>query len=812
MAPAFDALVLNAGLRQSLSAIRSLGRSGLAVGAVGKAEGIPAFRSKWCRERFLAPTGEVGDGYMTFVDGLLQSAGARVLISSHDGTIDLLRRHRARVDARARLALAPEPALSVAIDKERTLDAARHLHVRIPRTLRVAGVGDVPAALQEIGLPAVMKPAHSWLANGSSSARLGAELATTVEEASRVVAGISRLGGITLMQGLLTGPREAVSLFYAKGEIHARFAQWAKRTQPPLGGESVLRQSIHVPGDIGLAAERLVREIGLEGYSEVEFRRDHLGQPYLMEINPRLSASVDIAVRCGVDFPRLLYQWAAGDRIDRIATYRVGRWMRHLEGDVMATIRALEQHGRPDVQPPLRALLAFGLTCVRPMSYDYVDWRDPLPGVKAMTNLARDLARRSVRVALRTAPFIGSGRVSPTGVRQPATRPSSTSCDVAVVGAGPYGLSAAAHLLGRGLRVAVFGKPLELWREHMPDGMLLRSHPWASSLSDPGHEWGFDRFARDASGQTTYPVPKDVFVEYGRWFQRHAVPHLDETYVTSVAQGPHGFALTLQDGRAVTAGAVVMAAGLKYYAHRPSAYEHLPASLVSHACDHNDLSRFEGKTVVVVGGGQSAIEYAALLREASACVHVVPRRPIAWRSPDRNGTRTTLERVLAPDASIAPGWQNWMLDRSPYLFYRLPQPYKDRRNGSYHSGASDWLRSRILGRVTLHEGQTVVASSARGGTVQVTLSGGRTLEADHVLLGTGYKVDLERLTMIDPSLRARIGTDDGTPVLSHYFESTVPGLYFVGMTSLRAFGPLFRFVAGCRASAERVAAAIGRAQ
>jgi predicted ATP-grasp superfamily ATP-dependent carboligase len=198
-------------------------------------------------------------------------------------------------------------------------------------------------------------------------------------------------------------------VLYANGEIHARFAQWAKRMNPPLGGESVLRQSIPVPADIGRHAERLVREIGLEGYSEVEFRRDAAGVPYLMEINPRLSASIEIAVRSGVDFPHLLYQWASGGPIDRVRTYRVGGWMRYLQGDLMTTIAAIEQRGRPGVPSPWKAALGFGASFLKPMPYDYFDWTDPRPAVKAMTDFTRDLARSSARVVRRTLGGLGRG-------------------------------------------------------------------------------------------------------------------------------------------------------------------------------------------------------------------------------------------------------------------------------------------------------------------------------------------------------------------------------------------------------------------
>ena len=384
--------------------------------------------------------------------------------------------------------------------------------------------------------------------------------------------------------------------------------------------------------------------------------------------------------------------------------------------------------------------------------------------------------------------------------------------DAVVVGAGPYGLSTAAHLLGRGLNVAVFGKTAEFWRRHMPHGMLLRSHWWATNLSDPDGAYGFDRYFRACkTSKKCYPLPREAFIDYASWFQEHAVPCVDETYVAAVEhQGDH-FLLTLEDGRKAKSASVVMAIGLHYYADRPVPYDRLPAGLVSHSSEHNDLSRFNGRCVIVIGGGQSAVEYAALLHEAGATVHLVSRRPIFWLPADRAGQRSALERILAPTASISPGWQSWVLEHSPYLLYRFPQESKDRCNRSYcTASASDWLRDRVIGRVARHEGQTVAAWDVADGKVHARISGGEEVSADHVILATGYRVDVARLTMIHPSLLAEIQTEMATPVLSSSFESSVPGLYFVGVTSMRAFGPLYRFVAGCKAAAPRVAAGVAR--
>jgi predicted ATP-grasp superfamily ATP-dependent carboligase len=395
--------VLDARLRQSLVAIRSLGRRGMSIAALDTVAGAPAFWSRWCRQRFVCPAEEATDAYVEYLERLLDRVGARVLIASHDGTIAVLRRHRARLERRARLALAAEPSIMLAVDKAQTLAVAERLGIRVPRGLAVGAVSELATALKQIGLPAVVKPTESWLSAGQPGAWIGPQLVTTVDEARRAVGDITRRGGVALFQRLLTGRREAVSFLYAHGEIYARFAQWTKRTRPPLDGESVLRQSIAVPPDVGGQAERLVRELNLEGYSEIEFRRNRKGVPHLMEINPRLSASVDIAVRCGIDFPRLLHQWADGSPIDRIDRYQTGRWMRYLQGDVMTTLAALEQRGRPSVAPPVKALAAFGWSFLRPMQYDYVDWSDPLPAVKALAGFTTEIGRGSVRTVVRRA-------------------------------------------------------------------------------------------------------------------------------------------------------------------------------------------------------------------------------------------------------------------------------------------------------------------------------------------------------------------------------------------------------------------------
>jgi predicted ATP-grasp superfamily ATP-dependent carboligase len=378
-----DALVLDARLRQSLVTVRSLGRRGLRVAALDTPGSVPAFSSRWCQQHFVCQGGEATDEYLDTLEQAIEHTGVTVLIASSDSTIALLRMHREQLKQHIHLALAEEPALGIAVNKEQTLAIAGQLGLGIPRGVLVKSESDVAPALQEIGLPVVIKPVESWL--WGSGRRVASLLATTKEEALRATEHLTGSGGPVLFQQFLSGRREAIHLFYAGGEVYARFAQWAKRTDPPLGGTSVLRQGIAIPPDIGMQAEQLVRAIDLEGYAEVEFRRDDKGVPYLMEINPRLSASVEIAVRSGVDFPLLLYQWASGQRIDKVEGYRPGRWMRYLRGDLMSTIASLQQHGRPGIPHPARALLDFCISCIVPMSYDYIDWKDPIPAFVATT-------------------------------------------------------------------------------------------------------------------------------------------------------------------------------------------------------------------------------------------------------------------------------------------------------------------------------------------------------------------------------------------------------------------------------------------
>ncbi len=388
---------------------------------------------------------------------------------------------------------------------------------------------------------------------------------------------------------------------------------------------------------------------------------------------------------------------------------------------------------------------------------------------------------------------------------------TTATYDAVVVGAGPYGLSIAAHLLGRGLNVAVFGKPLQLWRETMPNGMLLRSYWWATNLSDPDGRCGMKQYFQLHGMETPDPLSRETFIDYGMWFQKHMVPDVDETYVKSIEHMKDHFELVLVDGRIVHSPIVVMAPGLHYYVYRPEAYDQLSADRVSHTSDHHAFDRFIDKKVVVIGGGQSGLESAALLHEIGADVEVITRRPIHWLEDNKSlENRPFIERIKNPKAMTAVGWYHWGIEHLPYAFHGLSRNVKDRQIQSrFGPAGSGWLKPRLLDLVPIHEG--IIEEIKETDThVTLTLTNSREVRADHVMLATGYHVDIKRLPMLTPALLSSIQTYRNAPILNKHFETTIPGLYFVGISSVSSFGPFYRFVAGTQATARSVSSSVAK--
>lgn len=390
-ARARPALILDAGQRQSLVALRALGRAGVEVWAADWRSGHPASVSRWCAGRARLP--DVASHPDAFVDGVIElcdALGSPIIFSCHDGSIGALRSRRSEVEQVGNLALASEQALAVAVDKQATLAAAERVEIPTPPTRRLRDTSGVVAAVGDLGLPIVVKPRTSWVACGSGGWGSGPVVAQTQDEA---IAEVQRLldGGVeALLQPWLSGSRDAVGIFLANGVTWARFAVRSQRMYPPIGGNSIVRATIPVSPDIGGMAEALVREISLEGYGEVEFRRDHQGRPFLMEVNPRLNAGIEVAVRAGVDIPLLLYRWAAGEPLELGLEYRVGQRMRWLQGDLRWLAEVLASPSHPDAPRRRDALRAFFSEFARADGYDYWDPADMRP---AMREVARDVTR-----------------------------------------------------------------------------------------------------------------------------------------------------------------------------------------------------------------------------------------------------------------------------------------------------------------------------------------------------------------------------------------------------------------------------------
>ncbi len=374
--------------------------------------------------------------------------------------------------------------------------------------------------------------------------------------------------------------------------------------------------------------------------------------------------------------------------------------------------------------------------------------------------------------------------------------------DVVVVGAGPYGLAAAAHLRAAGVETRVFGRTMEFWRERMPGKMLLRSIREASHISDPQRALTLDRHSEALNAPLPDPIPISDFIEYGDWFQRQAVPDVDPRRIAGITAAKQGFRLSLEDGEAVTARRVVVAAGLERFAWTPPALAHLSPGLVSHSSEHRDFERFAGRRVLVVGGGQSALESAALLSEASAEVDVVIRAAqVRWLAPGEMKKRSELlHRILYPPSDVGPPGLNWLVF-FPWLWRMLPER---RRNWVAYRcirpAAAVWLRDRLRS-AKVRTSRSIAGLTEEGGTLRVGLDDGSERHVDHVLAATGFRVDVSRYDFLDHDLVRSLELVDGYPVLGRGFESSVPGLHFLGAPAAASFGPIMRFVAGTRYAA-----------
>ncbi len=386
-------------------------------------------------------------------------------------------------------------------------------------------------------------------------------------------------------------------------------------------------------------------------------------------------------------------------------------------------------------------------------------------------------------------------------------------CDVAILGAGPYGLSAAAHLKSiKGLDVCTFGRPMSFWAEQMPVGMLLRSAYSACHLSAPSAALSLKEYEATSGATLNKPVPLGDFIRYGLWFQQQAVPDLDSRRIVCIDQSTDEFKLLLEDGTELRTRRVVVAGGIGPFAFVPPQFRGLSESLVSHSSLLKDPCTFSQKTVVVVGAGQSALESAVLLREAGADVEVVARssqlRFIGWSH--RFHKLGPAARILYAPTDVGPAGISKLV-AAPRLYRTLlPRLLQDTlRDLCRRPAGAHWLRPRLQS-VQVTTGRVVSSATVSADRIRLKLDDGSERLCDHVVLGTGYRVDVSNYSFLSRSMEPAIRRVNGFPVLNLDFESSIPKLYFIGAPSAWSFGPLMFFVAGADFTARTIASKLKR--
>ncbi|MEH2512191.1 thioredoxin reductase [Nitrobacteraceae bacterium AZCC 1564] len=390
----------------------------------------------------------------------------------------------------------------------------------------------------------------------------------------------------------------------------------------------------------------------------------------------------------------------------------------------------------------------------------------------------------------------------------------STLCDATIVGAGPFGLSVAAHLRGLGVDHRIIGSPMESWMRKMPKGMLLKSAGFASNLSDPEQSFTLRQFCSEHGSpyeDLDLPIPLETFLAYGLAFQKRFVPNVEHEELVSLSPISEGFDLLMKSGRSFTTRKVVIATGVSYFRHIPELLSNLPSDKISHSADAHDLESFQGQRIAVLGGGASAIDIAVLLNEAVGNVQLISRKSAILFSGrwGGSGAHPFLRPLVRPVSGIGPGWKHRLFADLPWLFRYLPDFYRLGTAEKFPSAsAGEPMKGRVAS-VPLLLGRSLQGARVLGNGVQLTLvsmdGSTQILEADHVIAATGYRTDVHRLPFLSPAMLERLHLIGKTPRLSANFESSVPGLYFVGHASTSTFGPVMRFVFGADFTSRTIA-------
>lgn len=391
--------------------------------------------------------------------------------------------------------------------------------------------------------------------------------------------------------------------------------------------------------------------------------------------------------------------------------------------------------------------------------------------------------------------------------------------NTAIIGAGPYGLSLAAHFRRRGIPFRIFGRPMDSWLAHMPKGMMLKSDGFASNISDPDDQLTLEKFCAEQGieyAHTGIPVRLDTFTKYGLAFRDRIVPDLEEKMVVRIDRSVEGYLLRLDDGEQFKARKVVLAVGITHFEHVPDTLAHLPPDFLSHSARHHDVEQFRGRSIVVVGGGSSALDWAGLLHEAGTKVQLVARQAtLKFHGKPTGNHRSLWQRIQHPQTGLGPGWRSSFYANAPASFCLLPERLRLEIVRRTLGPSGGWfIKDKVMNNVPLSLGHTLERAEVVGGKLRLHLraqDGSKAeIVADHIIAATGYRVDIDRLEFLSSQIRSTLKVVDRTPILSSTFESSLPGLYFVGIAAANSFGPVMRFAFGADFAARKLAKAVAR--
>jgi predicted ATP-grasp superfamily ATP-dependent carboligase len=723
---------------------------------------------------------------MAFVAALeraVSSTRYAALMPVTDASLLAVSRAREVLTPHTVLGLAPHGVVEKSLEKLALEAAAARHGLDSPAMSTCSGIEEAASVARKLGFPVVVKPTSSIVERDGVRRQVGS---VRVNDETGLALAVGRLGNRCLIQRAEDGAMLSFAGVFAEGRLLGQALSRYHRTWRPEAGSACFSETIEIPPELRGRVCGLLEDLGWEGLFELELIERQDKRWTAVDFNPRAYGSMALAIGAGANLPAVWCAQLLGQHPQPVRA-RPGVFYRWEDADLRNALWQL-RHGH------LRA--AAGVLRVRRgVVHPFFDPGDPGPLVARSLQLAKSIRRPSGSRAPRSAPQAAQALHRP---RRRSSTPADRSLPVVVIGAGPYGLAAAAHLRAAGLPVRCFGEPLEFWRHNMPDGMILRSLRRATHIASPNRALTIDRYEREAGKSLRSPsLLLDEFIEYASWFQRRAVPDLDVRRVARVARADGRFLVGLEDGAQLEASGVVVAAGLGPFGRRPAPFEFLPHSVVSHSSDHSDLAVFAGKRVVVVGGGQSALESAALLSERDAEVEVLARAPgIKWLRDDTEPpTGRARARSLLPPTGVGGMLTGWVA-AAPDAFRRTPcqvGPWISRR--CIAPAGSGWLRPRV-GQVTISCGRFAVRAEPRNGGVWLLLNDHSERVVDHVVLGTGYEIDVAAYPFVDPELATQIDSVGGYPRLGPGLESSVAGLYFLGAPAAFSFGPLMWFVIG----------------